>query len=138
MLQRESPETRQPLHCYRDVSSEHRQHPTAQTTATRIASFQFLAALTLASCSLGADFSYEMDFWGRVRSDALAAGAEYLASESDYQAARIGILAETIRTYFEIADTDRSDSRQRSRGDLGRTAERGSETLAARLAASRG
>ncbi len=229
MLQRESPETRQPLHSYRDVSSEHRQHPTAQTTATRIASFQFLAALTLASCSLapppelpqpetempedfarspapgpyqplqwwkafgdpaldwvvdsvlesnldmavavarveqarerariakaavlpvvqgragindlstptnagfggqiqelglgdlapgfslperlgittysvGADFSYEMDFWSRVRSDALAAGAEYLASESDYQAARIGILAETIRTYFEIAD----------------------------------
>ena len=60
--------------------------------------------LGITTYSLGADFSYEMDFWGRVRSDALAAGAEYLASESDYQAARIGILAETIRTYFEIAD----------------------------------
>ena len=63
--------------------------------------------LGLTTYSIGADFSYEMDFWGRARSDALAAGAEYLASESDYHAARIGILAETIRTYFEIADLRR-------------------------------
>ena len=66
--------------------------------------FSLPERLGITTYSLGADFSYEMDFWGRVRSDALAAGAEYLASESDYQAARIGILAETIRTYFEIAD----------------------------------
>ncbi len=63
--------------------------------------------LGITTYSLGADFSYEIDFWGRARSDALAAGAEYLASESDYHAARIGILAETIRTYFEIADLRR-------------------------------
>ena len=48
-----------------------------------------------------------MDFWGRARSEALAAGAEYLASESDYHAARIGILAETIAAYFEITDSRR-------------------------------
>ncbi|MCE2559654.1 MAG: efflux transporter outer membrane subunit [Acidobacteria bacterium] len=60
--------------------------------------------LGITTYSLGADFSYEMDFWGRAESSALAAGAEYLASESDYQTARIGILAETIGTYFEIVD----------------------------------
>lgn len=63
--------------------------------------------LALTTWSLGIDFAYEMDFWGRARSDALAAGAELLASESDFHAARIGILAETIGTYFEIADLRR-------------------------------
>ena len=32
---------------------------------------------------------------------------QYLASESDYHAARIGVLAETITTYFEIVDLRR-------------------------------
>ena len=54
--------------------------------------------------SLGAEFAYELDFWGRARNDARAAGHEYLASESDYHAARIGVIAETITTYFEIVD----------------------------------
>ena len=63
--------------------------------------------LAVTTYSLSADFAYEMDFWGRARSDALAAGAEYLASESDYHAARIGILAETIAAYFEITDSRR-------------------------------
>ena len=57
-------------------------------------------ALTTYSLSLG--FAYEVDFWGRARNEAGAAGAQYLASESDYHAARIGILSETIGTYFEI------------------------------------
>ncbi|MCY3966147.1 MAG: efflux transporter outer membrane subunit [Acidobacteria bacterium] len=60
--------------------------------------------LAITTWSLSADFSYEMDFWGRASSSALAAGAEYLASESDYQTARIGILAETIGAYFEVVD----------------------------------
>ena len=63
--------------------------------------------LAITTWSLSADFSYEMDFWGRARSSALAAGAEYLASESDYETAKIGILAETIGAYFEIVDLRR-------------------------------
>ena len=63
--------------------------------------------LGLTTFSLGADFAYELDFWGRARNNELAAGAAYLASESDFQAARIGILAETITTYFEIVDLRR-------------------------------
>ena len=60
--------------------------------------------LNLTTYTLGADFSYELDFWGRNRNDALAAAADRLASESDYLTARMGVLAETVRTYLEIVD----------------------------------
>ena len=57
--------------------------------------------------SAGADFSYEVDFWGRHRNTALAAGAERLASEADYRAARMGVLAQSVSTYLEIIDLRR-------------------------------
>ena len=60
--------------------------------------------LGLTTYALSADVAYELDFWGRARNEQLAAGADYLASESDLRAARIGILAETIAAYFEIVD----------------------------------
>lgn len=63
---------------------------------------EFPDRLEFTTYSLGADFSYELDFWGRARNDAHAAGAQYLATEADYHAARIGVLATTITTYFEI------------------------------------
>ena len=63
---------------------------------------EFPDRLAFTTYALGADFAYELDFWGRARNDARAAGAEYLASEADYHAARIGVLATTISTYFEI------------------------------------
>ena len=67
-----------------------------------IAGFAFPDRIDLTTYSVSADFAYELDFWGRARNDARAAGSEYLASESDFHAARIGILAETITTYFDI------------------------------------
>ena len=63
--------------------------------------------LKLTTYTLGVDFSYELDFWGRNRNDALAAGAQRLASEADYLTARMGVLAETVRTYLEIVDLRR-------------------------------
>lgn len=60
--------------------------------------------LGLTNYTLSADVAYEFDFWGRVRSNRLAAGADYLASESDLRAVRIGILSETIAAYFEIVE----------------------------------
>ena len=60
--------------------------------------------LGLTTYSIGAEFAYELDFWGRNRNDARAAGAERLASEADYLTARMGVLAETVRTYLEIAN----------------------------------
>ena len=58
--------------------------------------------LGLSTYSLGMEFAYEVDFWGRNRNDARAAGASQLASESDYQSALLGVLAETVGTYLEI------------------------------------
>ena len=69
--------------------------------------FEFPDRLGVTTWSLGADFAYELDFWGRARNDARAAGHEYLASETDYHAARIGVLATAITTYFEIVDLRR-------------------------------
>ena len=48
--------------------------------------------LGLTTYTVGAEFAYELDFWGRNRNDGLAAGAERLASESDYLTARMGVL----------------------------------------------
>ena len=58
--------------------------------------------LGLTTFTVGADYAYELDFWGRARNRELAAGAAYLASESDYQAARMGVLAQSVAAYFEI------------------------------------
>ncbi|MYK41227.1 MAG: hypothetical protein F4049_13535, partial [Gemmatimonadetes bacterium] len=44
--------------------------------------------LGLTTYNIGAEFAYELDFWGRNRNDARAAGAERLASEADYLTAR--------------------------------------------------
>ena len=72
-----------------------------------IAGFALPERIELTTYSVSADFAYELDFWGRARNDARAAGSEYLASESDFHAARIGILAETITTYFDIVSLRR-------------------------------
>ena len=63
--------------------------------------------LGLTTYTAAAEVAYELDFWGRNRNDALAAGAARLASESDYLTARMGVLAETVRTYLEIANLHR-------------------------------
>ena len=57
----------------------------------------------LTTSSFAASFAYEVDFWDRALNEARAAGAESLASEWDYRAARIGVVAETVHTYLEIA-----------------------------------
>ena len=60
--------------------------------------------LGLTTYTAAVEFAYEVDFWGRNRNDGLAAGAERLASESDYLTARMGVLAETVQTYLEIVN----------------------------------
>ena len=94
--------------------------------------FELPDRLALTLYSLSADFAYEFDFWGRVRNDALAAGAAYQASESDLRAARIGILAETITTYFEIADLRRRTALARETVDVLREREELAATRYAR------
>ena len=60
--------------------------------------------LGLTPYTLSVEFAYELDFWGRNRNDARAAGAELVATEADYLSARMGVLAETVRTYLEIVN----------------------------------
>ncbi|MCY4428928.1 MAG: TolC family protein [Rhodospirillales bacterium] len=74
--------------------------------------------LGLTTYSLAGEFAYEVDFWGRNRSTVLAAGAERAASEFDFLTARIGILAETIDTYIEIADLRRQRGLARENAEL--------------------
>lgn len=57
--------------------------------------------------SVAADFAYEVDFWGRDSKAARAAHAEREASEADYRAARMGVLAQTVATYLEVVDLRR-------------------------------
>ena len=66
--------------------------------------------LGLTTYSASAELAYEVDFWGRNRNDGLAAGAERLASEADYLTARMGVLAETVRTYLEIVNLRRQET----------------------------
>lgn len=66
--------------------------------------------LGLTTYTVGVEFAYELDFWGRNRNDGLAAGAERLASESDYLTARLAVLAETVRTYLEIVNLRRQQT----------------------------
>ncbi|MDE0442074.1 MAG: efflux transporter outer membrane subunit [Gammaproteobacteria bacterium] len=65
--------------------------------------------------SAGADVAYEVDFWGRDRNAALSAGAQREASEADYRAARMGVIAQTVATHLEIVDL------RRQRGFAGET-----------------
>lgn len=68
--------------------------------------------------SVGVDFSYEIDFWGRARNDARAAGSDHLATEADFETARIGVLAETITAYFEIAALRRQTALARETSEV--------------------
>ena len=63
--------------------------------------------LGLTTYSLGAEFAWEADFRGRNRNLRLAAGAEQFAAESDFHAARIAVLAESVGTYLELIDLRR-------------------------------
>ncbi len=55
--------------------------------------------------SLG--LSYELDFWGRVRSQRKAALSQYFATAADLQTARLSVVSQTISTYGQIASLQR-------------------------------
>lgn len=68
------------------------------------------------SAALG--FSYEIDFWGRARNDTKAAISDFLASEGDYQTARLSVIALTISTYLEVVELRRSTDLTRESVDI--------------------
>lgn len=58
--------------------------------------------VTTYSASLG--MAWELDFWGKARAGSRAALAQVIATEADYEAARMGIVAEAVSAYFELLD----------------------------------
>jgi len=52
------------------------------------------------SVSLG--LSYELDFWGRIRSQKNAALSEFFATRADLHGTRLAIVSQTISTYFQV------------------------------------
>ena len=62
-------------------------------------------AFTTYSASLG--LSYELDFWGRVRSQRNAALSQFFATAADVQNTRIAVIGQTISTYFQTVTLER-------------------------------
>ena len=58
----------------------------------------------VATYSAALGFAYELDFWGRLRNDRSAAMADLAAAEADLHTARLGVLSETITSYFDYVD----------------------------------
>jgi len=62
--------------------------------------------------------SYEIDFWGRVRSQRKAALSQYFATAADLQTARISVISQTISTYFQVESLQRQVALGRRSVDL--------------------
>jgi len=62
--------------------------------------------------------SYELDFWGRVRSQRKAALSQYFATAADLQTARISVISQTISTYFQVGTLRRQAALGRRSVDL--------------------
>jgi multidrug efflux system outer membrane protein len=56
--------------------------------------------------TVGLGLSWEIDFWGRVRSSRDAATAEFRASEADQQGARVSLVAAVAQAYVELRALD--------------------------------
>jgi len=52
-------------------------------------------------------FSYELDFWGRVRSQRKAALSQYFATAADLQTARLSVIGQVVSTYAQIGSLRR-------------------------------
>jgi len=65
-------------------------------------SFEFPDRFEFTTYSASLGFSYEFDFWGRVRNETGAASRDFMASRADFETVRLGVIASTVSTYFEI------------------------------------
>ena len=61
---------------------------------------------TTENYSLGLAASYEIDLWGRLRSQRDATVLEAMATEADYHTAAISLAAEVANTWFLLVETD--------------------------------
>lgn len=61
---------------------------------------------TATNYSLGADFSYEVDFWGRIRRGLQAGVATAAATAADLASAQLSMESELAADYFELRGLD--------------------------------
>ncbi len=83
--------------------------PSATRARTSPNSPRFLAGAptTLNDFVLQADFSYEVDLWGRVRNEVSAAKANQQASAADLASLDLSLRAELASDYFNLRSADR-------------------------------
>ena len=60
--------------------------------------------------SASLSLSYELDFWGRIRSQRNAALSQFFASAADVQNTRIAVISQTISAYTQYATLQRQES----------------------------
>ncbi|NNF03631.1 MAG: TolC family protein [Rhodothermales bacterium] len=60
--------------------------------------------ITQYSASLG--LGWEIDFWGKARAATRAAVSEFMATEAEFDATRMGVIAEAYAAVFEIRDLE--------------------------------
>ncbi|HHP7238443.1 efflux transporter outer membrane subunit [Longibacter sp.] len=65
-------------------------------------------SFTTYSASLG--LSYEVDFWGRIRSQRKAALSQFFATAADLQNTRIAVISQTISAYTQYASLLRREA----------------------------
>lgn len=77
-----------------------------------------LSRLTTESYSLGLGAAYEVDVFGRSRDDLAAARGDAIASEQDYRAVRLAVVAQVISAYFQLVDARRQISMSAQMADV--------------------
>ena len=68
--------------------------------------------------SASLSLSYELDFWGRIRSQKNAALSQFFASAADVQNTRIAVISQTISAYTQYATLQRQENLTAKRIDL--------------------
>jgi len=86
--------------------------PEGEPSGPAIDRFSF----TTYSASLG--LSYEIDFWGRLRSQRKAALSRFFATAADLQNTRIAIISQTISSYTQFRTLSRQAELARTNIDL--------------------
>lgn len=62
--------------------------------------------------ALGAALTWELDLWGKIRKDLQAADARYRATEMDWRATYITLIASVAERYFQIRQFDEQIAQQ--------------------------
>ncbi|MAF27295.1 MAG: efflux transporter outer membrane subunit [Gemmatimonadota bacterium] len=60
------------------------------------------------------DVSWEVDLWGRVRAAASAGVASYEATAAEYEAARLSIAAQTVKSWFAVVEARQQEELARA------------------------